>query len=337
MSLRFRTHSPDRRSGFTLVELLVVIAIIGILVGLLLPAVQAAREAARRMSCSNNLKNIGLALHNYHDVYKRFPYGQQYTGHFDGIPLDEKGGTGWGWAAAILAHLEQGNQQNLIDFRYPAGENTITRNRTVCQNSLPIFGCPSDTKPLQFNDGAIPNSATSSYQGCASSYDGWANNALTAAANTQRYNGIFERSNRGAPYGIKDISDGTTNQFMVAETRWDMDSNRRNRSRIYAGKDLVDFAQGATNCLMINGQYTMNWTEPRGNPQPHRTAGSNHTGGAQFALADGSVRFVSQNIQHTSLVFAANNVFGSQSNGNNYGLYQRLFSVSDGHVASGDY
>ncbi len=285
----------QRQSGFTLVELLVVIAIIGVLVGLLLPAVQAAREAARRMSCGNNLKQLGLAMHNYHDTYKKFPYGHSYTGHFDGNPLDAQGGTGWGLFAGALSFLEQGNQQNLINFSYPAGELTVTRNRVVCQTPLAIFACPSDTKPLQFNDGAIPNSATSSYQGCGTSYDGWAGNALSASPNTLRYNGVFERSNRGAPYGISNITDGTSNCVMVVETKWDMDADRRNRSRIYAGKDIVDFAQGATNCLMINGQWTMNWTERRGNPQPHRTASSNHTGGAQFCFADGSVRFIGQN------------------------------------------
>ncbi len=160
-------------AAFTLVELLVVIAIIGILVGLLLPAVQAAREAARRMSCSNNLKNIGLALHNYHDTNRRFPYGHLYTGHFDGDPLSAQGGTGWGLFAAILPFLEQANQQNRINFSYPAGELTVTQNRVVCQTPLPIFSCPSDTKPPQFNDGAIPDSATSSYQGAGPSYDGW--------------------------------------------------------------------------------------------------------------------------------------------------------------------
>lgn len=330
--------SVSTRTAFTLVELLVVIAIIGILVGLLLPAVQAAREAARRMSCSNNIKNIGLALHNYHDTNRKFPYGHLYTGHFDGDPLSAQGGTGWGLFASILPFLEQANQQNRIDFRFPAGELTVTQNRVVCQTPLAIFSCPSDTKPLQFNDGAIPNSATSSYQGAGPSYDGWAGNRLDAAPVTLRFAGLFERSNRGAPYGIRDILDGTTNQFMVAETKWDMDNNRRNRSRIYAGKDIVAFAQGATNCLMINGQWAMNWTQPQGNPQPHRTAGSNHVGGAQFCFADGSVRFVSQNIQHTSTPWInAASAYDRTNNGANYGLYQRLFSVADGHVVSNDF
>ena len=333
-----RNRAGGRNTGFTLVELLVVIAIIGALVALLLPAVQAAREAARRMSCSNNLKNIGLAFHNYHDTYKSFPYGHHYTGNFDGIPLDEKGGTGWGPFAAILPYLEQANQQNLINFSYPAGELTVTQNRVICQNPLAIFACPSDTKPLRFNDGAIPDSATSSYQGAGPSCDGWAGNRLDQAPNTTRFCGLFERSNRGAPYGIRDLLDGTTNQLMVAETKWDMDNNRRNRSRIYAGKDIVDYAQGATNCLLINGQWAINWHARQGNPQPHRTAGSNHPGGAMFCLADGSVRFISQTIQHMATVWVnAANAYDRPNNGAGYGLYQRLFSVADGNVIPGEF
>lgn len=324
--------------GFTLVELLVVIAIIGVLVGLLLPAVQAAREAARRMSCSNNLKQLGLALHNYHDTYNKFPIGHYYQGHFDGDPLDGDGGTGWGWAAGLLSFLEQGNQFAQLNTAYPAGENTITRNRTVCQTPLPVFSCPSDTKPLQFNDGAIPLSATSSYQGAAGSYDGWPGQNVGVFPAEARYNGVFNRTNRGAPYGIRDISDGTSNTFIVAETKWEMDNNRRNRSRIYAGKDIVDFATGATNCLMVCGQWAMNWTQPLGNPQPHRTAGSSHTGGAQFAFADGSVRFVSQNIQHTATPWInAANAYDQPNRGANFGLYQRLFAVRDGLVLNGEF
>ncbi len=174
-------HSASHcSSGFTLVELLVVIAIIGVMVGLLLPAVQSAREAARRMSCSNNLKNIGLALHNYHDTHNKFPIGHDYRGDFDGNRLNAEGGSGFGWATGLLHFIEQGNQFDRFDPRYPAGENTITRNREVCQTPLALFSCPSDTKPPQWNDGAIPNSATSSYQGAGSAYDGWAGAAVGA-------------------------------------------------------------------------------------------------------------------------------------------------------------
>lgn len=321
------------RKGFTLVELLVVIAIIGVMVGLLLPAVQSAREAARRMSCSNNLKNIGLALHNYHDVHNKFPIGHQYRGHFDGNPLSNQGGTGFGWATGLLPFIEQGNQFDRFNPSYPAGENTFTRNREVCQTPLALFSCPSDVKPPQWNDGAIPNAATSSYQGAGSAYDGWAGAAVGAFPPNGRFNGVFCRDNRGVTVGFRDVKDGTSNTILVAETKWEMDVNRRNRSRIYAGKDIVEWATGATNAVLINGQWAMNWTAAEGNPQPHRTAGSSHPGGAQFAFVDGSARFISENIQHTATPWVnAANAYDRPNGGANYGLYQRLWSIADGLV-----
>src|SRR5690606_17482866 len=161
-------------------------------------------------------------------------------------------------------------------------------NLTVCQTPLDIFACPSDIKPKQRTDGAITDSATSSYQGAGSSFSGWSEHKVSGNPNRNRFNGVFGRSNRGFVAGFRDITDGTTNTIMIAETRWDMDNNGRNRSRIYCGKDIVDYAQGATNALMVNGRWAINWTQPEGNPQPHRTAGSKHPGGAQFCFVDGS-------------------------------------------------
>ncbi len=119
--------------GFTLVELLVVIAIIGILVGLLLPAVQAAREAARRMQCSNNLKQIGLAMHNYESSYRRLPSGF--------VSLGRTGSPGWGWGAALLPFMEQSSIYNNIDSRL-AIDNDY--HAPVRINSIPTYLCPSD-------------------------------------------------------------------------------------------------------------------------------------------------------------------------------------------------
>ncbi|MHC2069171.1 DUF1559 family PulG-like putative transporter [Bremerella sp. T1] len=335
LSLNFSRHGSQRQSGFTLVELLVVIAIIGVLIALLLPAVQQAREAARRMSCSNNLKNLGLALHNYHDIHNNFPIGHQYQGHFDGDVNSEKGGTGFGWATGLLEFIEQGNQFDRFDPRFPAGDSTNSNNRAVCQTPLDIFACPSDTKPDQQTDGAITDSATSSYQGAGSSYDGYSNHRVGQNANRDRFNGVFGRTNRGFIAGIRDVTDGTTNTVILAETRWAMDNNKRNRSRIYCGKDIVDYAQGATNAVLVHGQWAMNWTQPEGNPQPHRTAGSMHPGGAQFCFTDGSVRFLTETIQHTATGWNASNPYDKNNNGANYGVYQRLFSISDGLVLSG--
>ena len=124
-------------SAFTLVELLVVIAIIGILIGLLLPAVQAAREAARRMSCQNNLKQIGLAMHNYHDTLATFPPGKISDLQPDGTDR----GTYFGWGALILPFIEAQNVQNLVDFKEKVHNDP---NKTAGKSLLKFYLCPSD-------------------------------------------------------------------------------------------------------------------------------------------------------------------------------------------------
>ena len=128
------------RKGFTLIELLVVIAIIGVLIGLLLPAVQKVREAANRASCQNNLKQIGLALHNYHDAFKRFPPGYvdantKTSADMGGTP-DNDLGPGWGWASFLLPNLEQGNVYDRINFSVGVGMGV---NVQISQQPLRIF------------------------------------------------------------------------------------------------------------------------------------------------------------------------------------------------------
>ncbi len=321
-----------RKRGFTLVELLVVIAIIGILVALLLPAVQAAREAARRMSCSNNVKQLVLALHNYHDVHKAFPFGHLYSGIHDGNPNNAPGGSGFGWGYSILPYMEQAQ---LADQFNPAVAIGVGTNGPLMQTVLPGYSCPSDKKPTNRNDGGIPNSATASYQGAGTSYNGWAGNGANNSPNELRFNGFFDRDNAGIRR-MRDMQDGTSHQLAICETKWDMDNNRRNRSRIFGASDQATYATGASNALMVNGQWQMNWHALEGNPNPHRTAGSAHPTGAQFGFADGSVHFITETIQHTATAWINNaNAFDQPNGGANYGLYQRLFSIADGLVVEG--
>lgn len=129
-------HSVKR--AFTLIELLVVIAIIAVLIGLLLPAVQRVREAASRAKCQNNLKQIGLALHSYHDRTGRFP-----PGYLSNQANSDGSGPGWGWAAHLLADLEQDALHRMIDFSQPMTDPRFDNVRTV---SIPLMRCPSDPK-----------------------------------------------------------------------------------------------------------------------------------------------------------------------------------------------
>jgi prepilin-type N-terminal cleavage/methylation domain-containing protein/prepilin-type processing-associated H-X9-DG protein len=133
--------SRSARHAFTLIELLVVIAIIGILIALLLPAVQKIREAAARMQCTNNLKQIGLALHNYHDANNSFPPGYVDRNTDPNSTPDNDLGPGWGWAALLLPYMEQGNVYNQINLNQGAGYGS---NIAVWQLPLKVYQCPSD-------------------------------------------------------------------------------------------------------------------------------------------------------------------------------------------------
>ena len=135
------------RHAFTLIELLVVIAIIAVLIGLQEPAVKKVREAAARAQCANNLKQIGLALHSYHDSYKRFPPGYVDRNTNPASTPDNDLGPGWGWASFLLPYLEQGNVYNQINFSQGIGTGS---NTAVSQLSLKVFLCPSDAYPQNF-------------------------------------------------------------------------------------------------------------------------------------------------------------------------------------------
>ncbi len=187
------------KRGFTLIELLVVIAIIAILIALLLPAVQQAREAARRSTCKNNLKQLGLGLHNYHETYKMFPIGHQYRGNFDGNLTNEHGGSGFAWSFSILPFIDQAP---LFEQFNSSLAIASAPNAALTQTVLPIYNCPSDDKPTN-RDGRgtapvrLPQQATTSYSGAGGSYDAYQGGAPGNNPNKQRFNGIFDRDNRG--------------------------------------------------------------------------------------------------------------------------------------------
>ncbi len=332
---RARKNRVSRRRGFTLIELLVVIAIIAILIALLLPAVQQAREAARRTQCKNNMKQIALASHNYHDVYNCFPIGQHIVGA--GTQAAPRG-LGWAYSYALLPFMELGTLYNQFDNRFPVFETTITRNGILAGTPQATWSCPSDLKPptVTLTSEAIRPAATSSYKGACGSYNGF----YVAGESTMLRNGVFERDHRGTPYGFREMTDGSSNTVVFAETRWGMNPSGGNRTYLYGAADpgslTSGFVTGATEALFVNGFAAMNsFVAGLGN----RTAGSFHTGGAHFAFGDGAVRFLSNNIDHSqSGWFAAAPYMRGSAAPNNtipFGIYQRLFAVGDGLVIDG--
>ena len=337
------------RRAFTLIELLVVIAIIAILIALLLPAVQQAREAARRTQCKNNLKQFGLAFHNYLDVTNRFPPGIQFRGMWDGTPdtpgATGDGGTGFAWGSQILPYMDQAPLYNQFNFNVPIANTGIAAsvvNTRLAATVLPMVRCPSDIAPATDNVGgagllgSIRPSAVSSYKANAGSYNnnpgGWPTQPQ------DRRNGLFYKDSSIA---LRDLTDGTTNTLVLGEVAWIAPMN----ARYFGGvdPDLGYSIDGMGNAgqaqrFMATTQYAMNLPvlttpAPNGNqPERAESFSSFHEGGANFVLGDGSVRFISENIQHTTFLWDANNPYDRTNNGAGYGIYQRLASRADGLV-----
>jgi prepilin-type N-terminal cleavage/methylation domain-containing protein len=294
------------RRAFTLVELLVVIAIIGILVGLLLPAVQAAREAARRMQCSNNLKQMGLALHNYESAHRKFPPGfiSRVTGPWPGGGNDPvpEAGPGWSVFAMILPHMEQSNLHSSINFHLPI---TAPANQVARSTSVKEFQCPSDawSEPVRVWPDAIgvTDLAHLSYIGCLGGGDPANAPGYTALYEQQPFNGMFHRN---VAIRHADIIDGTSNTIGIGERASMFTPNG------WAG--VIPTAQTVFSPLIAQrrGQVVGQTARPAitmatvhvrsGGPNaPTGSPGgfwSPHTGGCLFLLMDGSTHTISTNV-----------------------------------------
>jgi prepilin-type N-terminal cleavage/methylation domain-containing protein len=308
-----RSARPAHARGFTLIELLVVIAIIAILIALLLPAVQQAREAARRSQCKNNLKQIGLALHNYHDTYNFFPTG------FGFGSLNSGGGEKWGHSqwVSLLPYIDQAPMYNRWNF--VGNDEGWTLNRPIYTGiRIPLLFCPSSTLP-DGNNGAVAPAAQYFGIAGATPQGAWTD---TTGLNDQTANWGFT-SDRGmlrSAFGtrIRDCSDGTSNTMIEAEISgyvFDAAGNRgdrrpgRNWGWTMGGlSGWRDWAPQVSNVtvryapnakvLGANGLVWPAWDDASGSNCPLT---SMHTGGVQVLMTDGAVRFVSENIDMATL------------------------------------
>ena len=281
-----------RRLAFTLIELLVVIAIIAILIGLLLPAVQKVREAAARMSCENNLKQLGVSFHLYHDAFRVLPPGYTASGTYVNGGTDTS--PGWAWGSYILPFIEQNNLYNQFNFALPAQDSP------AIQTVVKTFLCPSDIiapGPFAVTDNnwnPICTIAPSSYAACCGGNNGSGGTVSTSAATG---NGCFYR-NSGVR--LTDITDGTSNTvfaeercFANVEGTWvaAISGGYCNQGLYNPNAVPGKLGQVAADLVLIHAS-TNNSVSGRNLDD----AASRHTGGSNFLLADGSVQFI-RNIQ----------------------------------------
>jgi prepilin-type N-terminal cleavage/methylation domain-containing protein/prepilin-type processing-associated H-X9-DG protein len=278
-----------RTRGFTLVELLVVIAIIGILIALLLPAVQAAREAARRSQCTNNMRQIGLALHNYHDTFKSFPSGWIHP-----IPTRHDA---WGWGALILQFAEQGPLHDVLEvgigFPPSSDDNPDPIKLPAAQTFLSMYRCPSDTGPdvntdAPGNRNYIPDVSVSNYACSSRSCRPLGDNQ---SSSDPRKGGFYANSKTK----MRDVTDGTSNSIAVGERAWflrDLDIGAAN----WIGCAGAEKDQRCIKCIGIAPRGLINDTSSRTRAQSSMS--SLHPGGVNVTMFDGSTRFISENIDH---------------------------------------
>jgi len=308
-----------KRRGFTLIELLVVIAIIAILIALLLPAVQQAREAARRSACTNNLKQLALGMHNYHDAFNQFPPGwimPSFTNCSSGAPAADAAyryvNRIPSWGLYLLPYIDQAPMYNLQNFNgvtlacdpgmlsYISTNGVLRDGPTVANGlakPLAVHSCPSDT---QYNRGptAERGFGRGSYVGCRGNL-----NVGGQASSQLRGPGVFFANSN---IGVRDVTDGTSNTIAIGETS-DLQWTEIDGPQI-SGGHWAGYGIGKTDDMVVRSTNT---TRPinRSSPAPGCASptcpndsdgfGSMHEGGAFFAFCDGRVRFLSENMNIT--------------------------------------
>ena len=260
-----------------------MIAIIGILIGLLLPAVQAAREAARRTQCTNNLQQIGLAMHNYHDTY---PTSKLPPGSYAVVVASPGTASFYAWGTFLLPFMEQDALFAELDTSYEVANNNIT----ALETSLDSFRCPSDIAPNVNNSAATPDREYADNEIGTSSYIGSAGTLTDPTTDLASANNgvLFQASN----LGLRDITDGTANTLLVGERCWELKKAAvtNHRSSTWGATDA-----GVWNVYM-NSTGNINSSDATAEPDAFSSL---HPGGAQFVFADGSVHFLNETLALT--------------------------------------
>ena len=336
-----RQNTINRRA-FTLIELLVVIAIIGVLVGLLLPAVQQAREAARRSSCVNKLKQVGLGLHNHLDANRAFPPAyKDIATKWDNMGY-------WSWSAMIAPYMELQTTYDTLEVSTRNPSDSMSAHQSTFQTAVPGFRCPSDVGPEVFVSGTDPGysiakgttSGSGNYGLPVSNYV-VSNNHINIrqgktsnpSGGTSGATGAFYRDSKTRP---KDITDGLSKTFAAGERAYRLTGTtyRQCAGTLWAVRDangLGPSAQDSGNAAwnqglmtiafsvrhQINPVLTGNSTDRNQNPS------SMHPGGAQFVMCDGSVEFVQESTDNSQ-----NSPYNIDS------TLEALVGIADGHIMS---
>lgn len=292
-----------------MIELLVVIAIIAILIALLLPAVQQAREAARRSQCKNNLKQIGLGLHNYHDTHQVFPYGSLYRPQYTTAVTNTLG-----WPSMILPFIDQAPLYNLLMAECASRPNyNYDAKGSLVKTILATYACPSDsmcprniaranvvTNTAGTEDAVMGKLNYPGVSGATNSPTGGTTYATVARSTTtmmDKTDGIFWVNSNCQ---MKDIRDGTSNTFMVGErdgSNGEFGSYRK--AAIWPGAESAHYLDGCMGSTDGSNPSLLINSSANDTPGIWHSFGSTHEGGTHFLLGDGAVRFVGENISST--------------------------------------